>query len=43
MQKFTEASDRKRDGACVKKKGPSDKKRRLIHFQAVTGEVTIPC
>ena len=43
MQKLPEASDRKRGDACVKKKGPPDKRRKLILFSAVTGEVITPC
>ena len=43
MQKLPEASDRKRSDACVKKKGPPDKRRKFSLFSAVTGEVTTPC
>ena len=43
MQKHPEVSDRKRDDVYVRKKGPPDKRSRLILFQAVTGEVTTPC
>ena len=33
MQKLPEASNRKKGDACVKKKGPPDKRRKLILFQ----------
>ena len=43
MQKLPEASDRKEGRRMVKKKGPPDKRRKLVLFSAVTGEVTTPC
>ena len=33
----------KRGDACVKKKGPHDKGRKLIALSAVTSGVTTPC
>ena len=43
MQKLLEVSDRRKGRRMRKEKGPPDKKRRLIFFQAVTSEVTTPC
>ena len=43
MQKLPEVSDRKMGRRVRKEKGTSDKRRKLIIFQAVTGEVTTPC
>ena len=44
MQKLPEVSDSKKERRMRKEKGtPPDKRRRLILFQAVTGEVTTPC
>ncbi len=43
MQKLPEVFDRKNDDACVRKRGPPDRSRRLIHFRAVTGKMTTPC
>ena len=42
MQKLPEVSDRKKGRRMRKEKGPPDKRRRLILFQAVTGEETTP-
>ena len=33
----------KRDDACVKKKGPPDRRRKIILFWPVTSGVTTPC
>ena len=43
MQKLPEVFDRKKGQRMRKEKGAPDKKRRLILFQAVTGEVTTSC
>ena len=40
MQKLPDAFDRKKRWRMRKKKGPPEKRRKLILFQAVTDEVT---
>ena len=43
MQELPGASDGKKGQLMRKEKGPPDKRRKFIFFQAVTGEVTTPC